>query len=74
VDKERRKFIKILLIGGTSFIVGKTLGPLFSKFFDSPSADNKNDSSVAFKVVQDKKKFSIFDDSGEEIFQIDNGA
>ncbi len=59
-------------------MVGKIIGPLFSKLFlDDISA--KNDStpandSVSFRVVEDKKTFSVYDDSGEEIFQIDKGA
>ena len=73
MDKERRKFIKVLLIGGTSFIVGKTLGPLFSRFFEATPANSKNE-STAFNIIQNNKKLSIFDDSGEEIFQIDNSA
>ena len=74
MDIGRRKFIKVLFIGGTSFIVGKTLGPLFSKFFNNSSNDDLKDSPTAFKVIQDHTKLSIFDDTGEEIFQIDNGA
>lgn len=72
MDINRRKFIKILLIGGASFIVGKTLGPLYSKFFDNTPVV-KNDSTL-FKIVENAKELSIFDSSGEEIFQIDKGV
>jgi hypothetical protein len=71
VNNNRRKFLKIVLIGGSSFIVGKVLGPLFSDFFDGSTA--KND-PVAFKVVGDKKTFSVYDDTGEEVLQIDNSV
>lgn len=71
MDKNRRKFIKILLIGSASFMAGKVLGPLISKFSDNSSAKSN---STAFKVVENNKSFSVYDGSGEEIFQIDKGA
>ncbi len=76
MDNNRRKFLKIILIGGGAFVVGKILNPLFSKFSDSPLA--KSDLSIkheasTFKVIEDKKSLSIYDASGEEIFQIDKG-
>lgn len=80
MDKDRRKFLKILLIGSTSFIAGKILGPLLSNFFDhSFTKDNAKtaeagSSSEHFRVVENKQILSVYDNSGEEIFQIDKGA
>jgi hypothetical protein len=74
VDKNRRKFIKVMLIGGASFITGKILAPLLSKSLnnlDSPRAQND---PVTFNIVENKKTLSVYDNSGEEIFQIDNNA
>ena len=71
MNEDRRKFLKIALIGSASFIVGKILGPLFSKFLDNSSSKT---SSGSFRIVEDKKVLSIYDNSGEEIFQIDKGT
>ena len=77
MDKNRRKFLKIILIGGGTLIAGKVLNPLFSVFSDNSSA--KTDSSTEadtrnFQISEDKKSLSIFDSAGEEIFQIDKEA
>jgi len=82
VDINRRKFLKIILIGSGTFLVGKILEPLFSKslFSDEPLAKTNSLTKInggdshAFRVVEDKKSLSIYDNSGEEIFQIDKGA
>jgi hypothetical protein len=71
MDKDRRKFLKIILIGSGTLLAGKVLGPLFSSLLDDSST--KND-STAFKVSEDEKNLSIYDSSGEEIFQIDKEA
>jgi hypothetical protein len=77
VDKNRRNFLRIILVGGGTFIVGKILSPLFSKSFIK-SLDNRltprNTNVQAFRVIEDKKVLSVYDDSGEEIFQIDKEA
>ena len=74
MDISRRKFLKITLIGGTAFLVGKVIGPLFSKFINTLSDSPSKNTPVTFNVVEDKKGLSIYDNSGEEIFQIDNKA
>ena len=77
MDKNRRKFLKVVLLGSGLLIVGKILDPLFSKFFHSSILDNdypKKDppnNPMAFKVIEDNKTLSIYDASGEEVFQID---
>lgn len=73
MDKNRRKFLKIILIGVGTFFAGKILNPFFSKSLDNSSdkkALSKNKSST-FRVIENKKFLSIYDDSGEEVFQID---
>ncbi|MCK9351238.1 MAG: hypothetical protein M0P76_00465 [Candidatus Pacebacteria bacterium] len=82
MDKERRNFLKIILIGSGTLLAGKVLGPLFSRRLDSSftrtdPSDNINSlakSSSSFKIVENDKVLSIYDNAGEEIFQIDKGA
>jgi hypothetical protein len=68
VNNNRRKFLKIALIGSASFMAGKILGPALSKFLDGLS--EKKD-PIAYKVAEDKKSLYVYDDSGEEVLQID---
>lgn len=77
MDVERRKFLKIILIGSGTFLVGRVFGPLFSKFLDDSSIDPGSKTKadpVAFHVIKNKDKLSFYDDSGDEVFQIDNGV
>ena len=81
MDKNRRKFLKIMFIGGATLLFGRVLSPLFSGLFnDSLSGFNKNNFKngpqnktglVSFRVFEDKEILSIYDSSGEEVFQID---
>lgn len=71
MDKNRRKFLKVTLIGSGVFLANKVLGPLLARLLDDSVA--KVD-SAAFKVRENKKILSVYDSSGEEIFQIDKGA
>lgn len=76
MDENRRNFLKILLIGGGTLVVGKILSPL-SSFFDDSLAKNKGSTlngPSAFKIVENKQILSIYDSSGEEVFQIDKSA
>ena len=68
MDESRRKFLKIILIGSGTLVVGKIFDPLFSKFLDNSSTKSE---PQAFKVVENKKILSIYDTSGEEVLQID---
>ena len=65
-----------MLIGGTSFIAGKVLGPLFSKFVYSPGSPTTliKKESTTFRVSEDKKSLSIYDDTGAEVLFIDKQA
>ena len=77
MDKNRRNFLKIILVGSGTLLAGKVLGPLSSKFLDG--SFNKTDSSTKndfrdFQIVENEKILSVYDNSGEEIFQIDNEA
>lgn len=73
MDKDRRKFLKILLIGSGTLLVGKLFGPLFSRFFDGSFAKTNSlkTSLATFRVDENKKKLSVYDDFGEEVLQID---
>jgi len=77
VNENRRKFIKLVLIGGGTILVGKVFSPLLLRFLDSSSTKTQptaKTNSGDFQVVENKNRFSIYDNSGEEIFQIDNEA
>lgn len=77
MDKNRRKFLKIILVGGGALIVGKVLDPIFSKSMNNPltKADPPAQTSRSeFKIVENKKILSVYDRHGEEIFQIDKEA
>jgi hypothetical protein len=73
VDKNRRKFLKIILVGVGAFFVGKVLDPFFSKSTNNSSARKEaiKGKAPVFRVVENNKLLSIYDDSGEEVFQID---
>lgn len=68
MNKNRRNFLKIVLIGGGVFALGKVLGPVLSKFLNGPSVENNFQN---FKTVENKKGLVVYDKSGEEIFTID---
>lgn len=77
IDKNRRKFLTVMLLGSGAFVAEKILTPLLSKFLNDspqkPTASIKTDLG-GFKVTENKKVLSVFDSSGEEIFQIDKEA
>lgn len=68
-----------MLIGSASLMVGKVFGPLFSKLINNFNSDT-NSSGLGkidppkFKLMENDGTMSILDNSGEEIFQIDNKA
>ena len=71
IDKNRRNFIKILLVGGGALFLGKFLGPVFSRLVNGPSTETNFES---FRAVESKKTLTIYDKSGEEVFQIDKSG
>ena len=76
MNENRRKFLKIMFIGSGALLAEKVLSPLFS-FLDAPSAkaDSANKNNFKdFRVVEGQKGLSVYDNSGEEILQIDKGA
>jgi hypothetical protein len=75
IDKNRRKFLKIILIGGGIFAVGKILGPLFSPTLNSSltkETEKVINKPTSFKISEKNKTLTIYDKTGEEVFQIDN--
>lgn len=77
IDKNRRRLLTVMLIGSGTFLVEKVLSPLFSGFLgDSPVRINPPDKTSFgnFKIVENNKGLSIYDSSGEEVFQIDKEA
>jgi len=78
MNEGRRTFLKVIFIGSGAFLANKILAPLFS-FFEDSSAKTEtyppNKTSFKnFQIIEDKKRLSIYDNSGEEIFQIDKEA
>jgi hypothetical protein len=74
VDKNRRQFLKIALIGSGTFIAGKILGPLLSKSPNVSNTVSPRDNSSAFNVVENGQFLSVYDSSGEEVLQIDKSG
>lgn len=78
MDKNRRTFLKILLIGGGTLLVGKVFGPILLKLLDKSGTTSKLVTAQAdpkdFRIVEHKERLSIYDNSGEEVFQIDYEA
>ncbi len=67
MNKNRRKFLKLVLIGSTAFVAGKVFGPFITKF----SSTSQAKASSAFRVDEDDQSFLIYDDTGAEVLQID---
>jgi len=70
IDKSRRNFLKIALIGGGALVAGKFLSPLFSDLMNGPSTTTNLEH---FKTVENKNGLTVFDKSGQEIFVMDDG-
>lgn len=70
MNTSRRNFLKIALFGGGALVLGKVLGPVFSRIVDGPSEVQETSS---FRTVENNKTLTIYDKSGTEIFQIDKG-
>lgn len=76
MNEGRRKFLKTILIGGGAVLVEKIFGPVLQPFISGLSARNDSTKKAIlrnFHIVEDKKVLSIYDSTGEEIFQIDKG-
>ena len=69
MNKNRRNFLKILLIGGGILLIGKFLGPRILDIFSRGPKTEKDFGN--FRVSEDKKELIISDQTGEEIFIID---
>lgn len=74
MDTQRRKFLKTILLVGGFFIVQKLVPPalLKAQALREPRDPRRKTTGGAFKVIEGGKKVSVRDESGEEIFQIDN--
>lgn len=72
IDKNRRNFIKISLIGGGALLVGKLFGSkILDLFSPEPGMDIGQDLKD-FNINENKKEIIISDKkSGEEILIID---
>lgn len=78
MDNNRRKFIKIMLVGSGAVLAEKIFGPLLSKFWSNSLANTKNTHASSdkinfksFRIAENKKALSIYDGTGEEVLQID---
>ena len=69
VDKKRRKFLKILAIGGGTLVVGKIYGGSVMDFF-TPS---KTEGFKNFNVTEKGDQFTVSSKNGQEVFVMDNG-
>lgn len=73
INKKRRNFLKLMAFGGGSILLGKVLGPTFSKLLEGSSNSLAQGSSQNFRAVEGKHGLVIYDQAGEEIFTMDNG-
>lgn len=72
---ERRKFLRLLLLGGGAFLIGllgKFFSPVSNLFSGSKSRREKDFKN--FKVVEEKDKLIFIDKTGEEILILDRGV
>lgn len=83
MNTTRRKFLKIIFIGSGAFLLEKVLGPLFSRFSNDAPAKTVSSDKIAlsnktdfrnFRIIEDKTGLFVYDNSGKEIFQIDDRA
>lgn len=69
MNKNRRNFVKILLIGGGALLVGKIFG---SRVFDFLSRGPKTVRDFEnFRISEDNKELVISNQNGEEVFIIE---
>lgn len=84
MNQNRRKFMKILLVGGGVLLVEGIMSVWYSKLFNrshSKEPSLKKDvnkkltkqTAPKFRIRQNNQYLSIYDSTDEEIFQIDNG-
>lgn len=68
VDEGRRKFLKILALGGGVFVAGKVMSNFVEYFASDPASTLyfKN-----FKITESKREIGVYDSSGDQILIID---
>lgn len=69
INKNRRNFLKIVLIGGGVLAVSRILGPKVLDLFYGPPAVKDFE---RFNVKETRTKFSVLSKEGEEIFIMDS--
>ena len=70
MDKKRRNFLKILVIGGGVFIGAKIISPMVLEYLSAPPVVAEKDFGN-FRVSDDKSELIISDKSGDDILIID---
>lgn len=73
MDTQRRKFLKTIVLVSGFFLVQKLVPPALLKVQALREPRRKTGRGI-FKVIEGGEKVSVRDESGEEIFQIDNEA
>ena len=77
MDQNRRNFLKLIFVGSSVLFVEKVMGSLFPRFFNDivakPNPPKVSDKTnfKSFHIIENSQRLSIYDSSGEEIFQID---
>ncbi|MBI2618227.1 hypothetical protein HYW58_02125 [Candidatus Kaiserbacteria bacterium] len=69
ISGERRNFLKILLFGSVSFVLGNILAPYLSFFNKKETLDIKM--LKYFKVVESDSELKLYNKKGEEVLSID---
>jgi hypothetical protein len=74
MNHNRRKFLKILAIGGGMALVSKFFGAGILGFFSPDKGQSITRKNIGnFQVEESKDGLTIFSKKGEEIFIIDDG-
>ena len=68
MDENRRKFLKILLLGSGALVITKLVNP---KFLNFPFGSRKEYFFRNFRIVENKEELSIYEKGGEAILIID---
>ncbi len=69
LNKQRRNFLKVILIAGGTLVAGRILGPKVLDFLYGPPVEKD---FKQFKVTETRNKFVISSKDGEEIFIMDD--
>lgn len=73
MNTNRRKFLKLLVLGGGFALISKIFGDDVVNFFDNRKEDAVNAKNFDnFDIIENNNGLKIYSKNGEELFVIDN--